>query len=171
MTNSLGIEEAKILTISTAHLHPDTIDALDAMSHTGPLRSCPAANSIAVRDEGFMVNSHRGIPDALDLDLDSPLNDFPDLVLIRALARGLKAEWINIDQDGVEYINILPTYGSEGVTRGVLQTPSDDGWSEALAQTGLNHRDNLIVVPSRATLEQIEAGQTPGLYLEEGFSP
>lgn len=162
MTNPFGIEEARIITISTAHLHPDTVDALDQKEHGGPLRSCPAAQSVAVRDEGFLVNSHRGVPDALEQDLAGPLESFPDLVLIRAMARGLKADWINIDVDGVEYTDVLPSYGHDGVARNVVQTPSEPGWADALGETGLNHRDNLIVRPSRDTLEKIEAGQTPG---------
>lgn len=163
MSNRLGLEEAKILTISIAHLHPDTVDALDAMSRTtGPLRSCPLATSFAVRNEGFLVNSYLGIPDALDKDLNSKLTDFPDLVLIRALARGVGAEWVNIDQDGVTYSDILPVYDYSGINRLPPQPPTSQGWAEALSQTGLNHRDDLIIVPSRETLEQIEAGQTPG---------
>jgi hypothetical protein len=163
MTNPFGIEEARIITISTAHLHPDTVEALDMKDHGGPLRRCDTAQSIAVREEGFLVNSHRGVPDALSQDLDGAMNDFPDLVLIRSLARGLKVDWINIDADGVEYTDVLPTYGHDGVARDVVQTPSEPGWAEALGQTGLNHRDNLIVTPSREALETIEAGQTPSL--------
>lgn len=167
MTNPFGIEEARIITVSTAHLHPDTVEALDRKEHGGPLRNCAAAQSIAVRDEGFLVNTHRGVPDALSEDLDGAMGDFPDLVLIRSLARGLKADWVNVDADGVEYTDVLPTYGHDGVARGVVQTPSEPGWAEALGQTGLNHRDNLIVTPTRETLEKIEAGQTPGVEADD----
>lgn len=158
MTNRLGIEQAKIITISTAHLHPDTMDVLEACH--GNLSEGP---SVALRGEGFLLNSHLGVEDALDHDLRagreaSLAKRHPDLVLIRALARGQGAEWINIDRDGINYMDILPSYdGSE------IIVPTGDGWKDALSTLGGNWIGSSIIVVDRATLEIIEAGQTPGM--------
>lgn len=92
------IETAKIITISTEHLHPDTINFLDDTQ--GDMAEGP---SIAVRNEGFLVNSHLSTEDALNRDCEPeflpPLYDrFPDLVLIRPVRPGrsftpCKAPW------------------------------------------------------------------------------
>lgn len=151
------IETAKIITISTEHLHPDTINFLD--DNQGDMAEGP---SIAVRNEGFLVNSHLATEDALTQDCEPeflpPLYDrFPDLVLIRALARGLEAQWINIDADGVVYSDILPSYDD----RGGVTLPTAEGWSEALSTVTKTARGVEMVMPSREVLEMIEAGQTP----------
>lgn len=158
MTNLLNVEEAKILTISTAHLHPETIRSLELCE--GEMANGP---SIAIRAEGFLVNSHLGMPDALERDIaghpgDSLLELHPDLVLVRTLARGLGATWLNIDCDGIEYTDILPTYDGDEVT-----IPTGDGWSSALSTIAEASSGHEMVVPDVRILEVIEAGQTPGL--------
>lgn len=155
------IESARIITVSTAHLHPETIDMIE--KEKGDL---PEGPSIAIREEGYLVNSHHGDADALRLDLSEglflPLHErAPDLVLLRALARGLKADWINIDRDGPEYSKILPSYGSGGF----ITPPSDSQWREALSEVGQFPSGAEIVRPSLAVLSMIEAGQTPYAYL------
>lgn len=119
------LEEAKILTLSLLHLHPDTRALLVAKK--GDIEEGP---SIAMRDEGFLVNTHIGVPEAADLEVRSglfpALNDrFPDLVMARALARGLGISWINFDEDGPEHPDLLPVY--EGA--GGPQLPTDEIWS------------------------------------------
>ncbi|WP_411839848.1 hypothetical protein [Paracoccus sp. ME4] len=167
-TNDLGIEEARIITISTAHLSPFTRDYINEMSgnlHNGP--------SIAIRDDGFLVNSYHGSPNALDQHMTatghraSLYDRAPDLVLIMALARGVGAEWINMDVDGVEYSDILPTYDDDET----VSIPTGSGWSDALNRIGTNNSGQSMVVPTREILEIIEAGQTPGLYVDEMPEP
>ena len=158
--NALGIEQSGILTISTAHLSRETLAGITVAR--GDLSEGP---SIAVREEGFLVNSYLGSDDALEQafrpGVFKPMAErFPDLVLIQALARGLKAEWINIDRDGVEYSDILPSYDDDGVA----SQPTADGWRDALGEIGTNFWGGPAVVPSREVLEIIEAGQTPRLY-------
>lgn len=106
----LGIETATILTLSRAHLHPTTISAI--LNEKGDISEGP---SIGVREEGFLVPTGLGDPTALDLDVTGglfpSLNDrFPDLTIIRAIARGQGAEWVNFDDDGVVCSDILPVY-------------------------------------------------------------
>lgn len=106
----LGIETATILTLSRAHLHPATIAAI--LDEKGDISEGP---SIGVREEGFLVPTGLGDPDALDMDVTGgmfpSLNDrFPDLTIIRAIARGQGAEWVNIDDEGVVCCDILPVY-------------------------------------------------------------
>ncbi|MEP3666551.1 MAG: hypothetical protein ABJN42_07435 [Roseibium sp.] len=158
--NKLGIENASIITISTAHLHLATREAIER--EKGDLSEGP---SVAVREEGFLVNSHLGCEDALEQDFSEGLypaliDRMPDLVLIRALARGLNAAWINIDNDGDTYDDILPVYNDFG---GIASTPTADGWREALSDEGMNIYGEMIMV-SREVLEIIEAGQTPTTY-------
>ncbi len=155
-SNALGIEEAKIITLSVAHLHPETIAAIE-----GRHGDIPEGPSIAVREQSFLVNSMLNTDDALAHDLQAgrhpAMNErFPDLVLICALARGLKAEWINLDNDGVQYCDILPTYVDYELT-----LPSGEGWRDALSTIGKTLGGEDIVVAERAILEAIEAGQTP----------
>jgi hypothetical protein len=155
------IESAKIITVSTAHLHPETISMIE--KERGDL---PEGPSIALREEGFLVNSHLGVDDALKQDLSPglylPLYErAPDLVLLRALARGLKAEWINIDYDGVEYADILPRYGSDGY----IEMPYDPNWQAALERKMAFPSGAEIVQPVPAVLSMIEAGQTPHDHL------
>lgn len=157
--NALNIEQARIITISTAHLSAGTMDGIELFA--GEL---PEGPSIAIREAGFLVNSHLGDEGALAQDCAAGrhpalLERYPDLVLIRALARGLGAEWINLDRDGIEYSDLLPTYDDEGVA----STPTADGWRDALSGVGTNFLGKAMVIPDRATLEIIEAGQTPGL--------
>lgn len=106
----LGIETATILTLSRAHLHPTTISAI--LNEKGDISEGP---SIGVREEGFLVPTGLGDPTALDLDVTGglfpSLNDrFPDLTIIRAIARGQGAEWVNLDDEGVVCSDILPVY-------------------------------------------------------------
>lgn len=162
--DTLGVENASIITLSTAHLHPKTIAALEACR--GDVSSGP---SVAVRPEGFLVNSHLGSEDALGSDLDglggASLHDrFPDLVLLRAFARGLGAAWLNIDADGTRYCDLLPSYHD-----GSIFVPTDEHWAEALSCISASADGHLIVVPARSTLEIIEAGQTPGRDTAPGF--
>lgn len=157
MSKGQGIEIARVMTVSIEHLHPETVSFLDGVK--GDLKEGP---SIAVRREGFLVNSHAGMESALEQEFEngfepSLYDRFPDLVLIRTLARSLGAEWINIDVDGVIYADVLPVYGDDGeVTR-----PSADGWNEALSTLGKTARGVEMIIPSRQVLEMIEAGQTP----------
>lgn len=158
-SNALNIEQARIITISILHLHPDTVAALEA--HRGDLPEGPSA---AVRDEGYLVNSHYGTDDVLRQDhqdgLFASLNDrHPDLVMIRALARGLGAEWINIDVDGVEYSDILPIYRDRAI-----ELPTGNGWRDAFSEIGMNSNGSPAVVAPMEVLEVVEAGQTPALH-------
>ena len=154
------IEAGSIITISTEHLSIATMEIL--IRNKGDIPEGPSA---AVREEGCLVNSHLDSPDALELDFNpgrlGPLAlRMPDLVLIRALARGLKAEWINFDRDGVEYADILPIYSETGVET----TPTKDGWAEALSTRSYNAYGLEAIVPTREVLEMIEAGQTPQVF-------
>lgn len=163
-SNHLNIEQGKIITISVLHLHPDTIAALEA--HRGDL---PEGPSVAVRDEGYLVNSHYGTDDVLKQDLQAglhpSLNDrHPDLVMIRALARGLGAEWVNVDIDGVECCDILPIYRDRAI-----ELPTGEGWRDALSEIETNSNGNAAVVASPEVLEIIEAGQTP--MLDQAMEP
>ena len=161
---TLGLEEAKILTLSTAHLHPGTISMIE--QSRGDLSEGP---SIAIRDEGYLVNSHLGVPDATDLDtrpgLFPSLNDrFPDLALIRALARGQVAEWINFDQDGVEYADLLPIYdGTQEV-----ELPRHPFWSGAMMRKIMTTSGVDIIQASPETLDMISQ---PEHFLEIDESP
>lgn len=152
-------EEAKILTMSISHLHPETVAAIDACR--GDLPNGP---SIAVRHEGFLVNTHLGSENSLErdftaTDVPSLAERFPDLSLIRALGRGLRAAWINLDQDGPGLSDILPIYEEDGS----WYPPNDPHWKAALSTTREAQGGTMIVAPSRELLEIIEAGQTPGL--------
>lgn len=166
--NDLGIEQALIITISTAHLSPFTREYI--ADKRGNIGNGP---SVGVRDDGFLVNSYFGAPDALDQHtrasggMVSLYERAPDLVLVMALARGLRAEWINFDVDGVEYTDILPTYDDDET----VNLPTGEGWRDALNQVGANYWDQPMVVPTREILEIIEAGQTPGLCVDEAPSP
>ena len=155
------IETAKIITLSTGHLHPGTIRSITAQK--GEIDEGP---SIALRDEGLLVNSELGDDGVLTRDLQSGLFPslnirFPDLVTVRAIARGLGAEWVNFDADGVEYCDILPLYNENGFS----ELPSDPDWKSAFEASNaayvLTAASALSL--SREILEQIEAGQTPGL--------
>lgn len=167
-TTEPQVETAKIITISIEHIHPDTINFLDTSG--GDLVEGP---SIAVRNEGYLMNSHRGVDTALEHDFlgtdDHPalIETFPDLVLIRSLARGLGAEWINIDVDGVIYADILPVYNDDGE----ITPPTGEGWKDALSQTGLSANGVEMITPSREVLEMIEAGQTPSLGMIGDLAP
>ncbi|MFG6082150.1 hypothetical protein ACEUZ9_002793 [Paracoccus litorisediminis] len=55
------IENARIITISTVHLSPSTIEQIE--THKGDI---PEGPSIALRDEGFFINSYRGNDNTLD---------------------------------------------------------------------------------------------------------
>lgn len=147
------METARIITLSTAHLHQDTIDAIEACR--GDLSEGP---SIAVRDEGFLVNSHLGDPGAADRDLQEGLlpslrDRHPDLALIRALARGFDAEWINLDVDGVVCSDILPVYDGRD-----MEPPMDPAWRAFLGETTTPAG---ILYPSDAALRDLGAGRIP----------
>lgn len=166
--NRLGIEQARIITISTAHLSPFTCDYISKCS--GYVDSGP---SIAIRDEGLLIDSCLGTPDALESAVSSQsgvrslLERAPDLVLIQALARGLHAEWINIDMDGVVCSDILPSYDDDGE----ITLPTGNGWRDALSAVGTNCWGTPMVVPTREVLEIIEAGRTPGLAPDDTPEP
>lgn len=156
-TVDLDIETAKILTISTAHLSPVTRDMIEACR--GNVEGGP---SVAIRDCGYLINSHLNTPDALQEDCEqgnraSLLERHPDLVLIRALARGQGAEWINVDQAGLEYDDILPSYDDNGT----VTAPTGEGWCDALEV--LPGDEHLFVWPSYEVLKTIEQGGVPGL--------
>lgn len=124
----LDIESFNGMAISTVHLHPRTIALIEMKK--GDIEEGP---SIAIRDEGFLVNSMLGDPSIgtrhSGRGLYEPFNDrFPDLCMIMALARGQGKEWINIDQDGVEYVDILPDYTAPGGP----ELPSHPIWGGAM---------------------------------------
>lgn len=157
------IEAAKIITLSTAHLHPSSRAAIEAAR--GDL---PEGPSIAIREEGYLVNSHLGVDTALEEDFKEGnmawmAIRFPDLTTVRALARGLRAEWINFDVDGVEYNDVLPVYDDEGN----VELPSDPHW-RALFET--SRCGTAALGLTRTLLEQLEAGQMPRLA-DEGPEP
>lgn len=156
------IEVGKIITISRSHLHPETIAMIEA--EKGDLSEGP---SIALREEGFLLNSDHGVDDALSFDLSAGLfaslhDRAPDVVLIRALARGLKAEWINIDTDGSVYNDILPMYGRGGH----IDPPQDPQWKAALSDQGTLISGAEVVKPTAGVLSMIEAGQTPHAWID-----
>lgn len=145
-------ELGTILTISTAHLHPATRELIER--DKGDISEGP---SIAVREEGYLVNTQLG-SDALVLShmdgmFPALITRFPDLVLIQALGRGLGATWVNIDIDGPKMNDVLPSYSDDGF----VTFPENPAWSEAMS-IGAGG----IVVTKRDSLEAIEAGQTPG---------
>ena len=114
-------EISQILTVSTAHLHPWTRNRITACG--GELLHCPL---IAIREHGFFVNSSFQCCNAFindfSLSNESTLADSaPDLALLRVLARGLRATWINIDCDGDIYTETLPTYDDDGT----ISLPTD----------------------------------------------
>lgn len=166
--NALGIEQARIITISTAHLSPFSREYIS--DRNGNIDNGP---SIAVRDEGFLANSYLNGNNELERAFTpvagvKPLIErVPDLVLVQALARGLGAEWISFDADAVEYTDILPSYDDDGE----ITIPTGDGWREALGTVGTNYWDSPVVMPTREVLEIIEAGQTPGLDFEGSPEP
>lgn len=111
------VESAKIITVSTAHLHPQTIERICA-------RSVAGAPSIAIRDEGLLVNSHldgetRDATQIADSDL---AREAPDLVVAMAFARGQGAAWVSFDRDG-DVIDQLPSYDE-----GERFPPRDPAW-------------------------------------------
>lgn len=159
-TPDLGIERAAILTISTAHLHPATRQYLEDIKG-----DVPEGPSIALREEGYLVNSHRGLDNPLSLDcmtglFEPMISRMPDIVLIQALARGLQAEWINIDTDGPVCDGILPSYDDNGF----VTLPTADGWKDSLSRMAEATDGHMMVMPAEEVLATIEAGQTPGLH-------
>lgn len=156
------IETGKIITVSMSHLHPDTIAMIE--KERGDLSEGP---SIALREEGFLLNSDHGAGDALSIDLApglfASLHDrAPDIVLIRALARGLRVEWINVDTDGDAYNDFLPVYGRGGY----IDPPRDPQWRAALSDHGTLISGAEVVKPTASVLSMIEAGQTPHAWIE-----
>ena len=111
------VESAKIITVSTAHLHPQTIERLCA-------RTVEGSPSIAIRDEGLLVNSHIGAEtlDAEAIARSELASEAPDLVVAMAFARGQGAAWINFDRDG-DVIDQLPSYDE-----GEMIPPADREW-------------------------------------------
>lgn len=157
-------EISKIITLSVAHLHPDTIAEIDDCG--GDL---PEGPSLALRAEGFLCNTYLGIEDALDMDFTtgrhlSLMNRFPDLVLLRAVGRGLGASWINFDQDGPILKDCLPSYQENGT----MILPEDPAWNAALSATRRAPSGTWVASPSREILEMIEAGQMPRVGMEMG---
>lgn len=116
----LDVETAKIITLSTAHLHPGAQAALRAANED--LAGMPA---VAVRDYGFFVNSYY---DPTLLPSETPFSDYslihrvPDLFLIRAFAWRAGAAWINVDIDGSRRDDRLPCYDCDGT----IDLPTDD---------------------------------------------
>lgn len=157
MTNRLGIEQATLLTISIAHLSPGTISEIERCEG-----DIPEGPSIAIRRHAFMMNSDHSQEDALEDDVTSGtyaslLQRHPDLVLVRALARGMNAEWICLDTDGVIYGDVLPVYDER------ITPPTGDGWSESLSTIQTSYWGDDVIIPSIEILRMIEAGQTPRL--------
>ena len=80
----------------------------------------------------------------------------PDLALIRVLARGHGASWINIDADGHLYEETLPSYDDDGA----ITLPT-----ETLARSMLSHvrattRGVRMVLPNYDYLRMLEYGVT-----------
>lgn len=164
------IETAKVIILSTAHLHPKTAEMLRL--YDGDLPGLP--DSIFTREYGVMLNSLRHTPDALDKAFTrgkypAPATLYPDLILLQAFGRGERAEWICLDADGDTHAEILPVYDHDH--GGILSLPNEAGWAESLsnASRALHGEGHEIVIPSRFTLEQIEAGQTPHLSPEQSL--
>lgn len=159
--NALGIEEAKVITLSAAHLSPATREHID--QRHGDILNGP---SIAVRGYGYLVNSQLGAEDALEVAFQpmgsepSLAERLPDLVLVQALARGLRAARINFDSDGGEHNEQLPLYHCDGS----VDLPTADGWRDTLSTIAENLWGEPVVVADREVLSILEAGQTPGLY-------
>ncbi len=152
----LFIKPDKIISLSTAHLHPETI-ALIEKCHG----NLPAGPSIAIRQEGFLVNSHLGDSDCIEMDMarvngKSLFGMAPDLVLLRAVARGQEAAWLNIDRDAPIYSDFLPVYDEDS-----LIMPQEESWAEGLSDTMQTALGNTYVVPSREALRLIESGKSP----------
>ena len=150
------IRNDQIIAISTAHLHPRTIAWIE--QHQGNL---PAGPSVGIREEGFFVNSYLGDADAVETDLTgfngkSLYSMAPDLVLLRALARGQRAAWLNIDRDAPIYDEFLPFYDED-----TLHLPHDPNWAEGLSDTKQMPSGHTVVIPSREVLHLIEAGKSP----------
>lgn len=163
----LRLESAKILTLSTAHLHPQTIEGIEILA--GEINEGP---SIAVRETGFLVNTHLGTEDAALIDCTDgqyqALNHrMPDLCLLRAIGRGQGAAWLCIDADGEEYPDILPVYrdGEEP------EMPSHPVWSGALVRRLDREYGSTVLQASPETLEtlsrphQPEQDAAPGLEM------
>ncbi len=146
----------QLISVSTAHLHPRTIAWIE--QHKGNL---PVGPSIAMRDEGFLVNSYLGDREAIETDMAeikgvSLFKMAPDLVLLRAVARGQGAAWLNIDRDAPIYGDFLPVYDED-----IVMTPRDEDWAPGLSDTVEDALGRILVVPSRETLRLIEAGKSP----------
>ena len=153
MSNALNIEQQAIITISTAHLAPETIKLLE--ESRGDVVNGP---SVAVREHGFFMNSGLDVEHVLDHEFEGPLplmNRHPDLVLVQAFARGLNAAWVCIDADGGVASDFLPVYDGESVT-----LPENQDWRGAF-EVGENTWGHDMAIPHRWALEMIEAGQTP----------
>lgn len=145
----LDIEAFNGMTISTTHLHPSTIDLIEMKK--GDIEEGP---SIALREEGYLLNSGLGCPGISRMHTERGLFDsfndrYPDLCMIMAIARGQGKEWINIDQDGVEYVDILPDYHAPGSP----EMPDHPIWEGAMISriTTPNGPDML-----KASLETLE---------------
>lgn len=166
MTNRLGIEQATIITLSTAHLSPTTLQNIE--DHAGQLSEGP---SIAIREQGFLMNSWLNIEHALERETSpaqyKALSErYPDLVLLRAFARGLRATWVCVDRGADPYPEYLPVYDDDGS----VTPPTGDGWAQALSNVGTAYWGNDAVIPSLETLRAIEAGQTPEPDMADNLS-
>lgn len=153
------IESAKIITLSTAHLHPETREYIESVGG-----DIPGGPSIGAREHGFFLNS--GLNSGVSLDTHfqacgvhtSLVDRFPDIVLLQSVAIAQGATWINIDTDGEVYGRFLPVYEDNG--RVVLPTHPD--WADGLstvAPSGWDAQDR--VRPLREVLEAIEEGRAP----------
>jgi hypothetical protein len=154
----------QVISVSTAHLHPRTIEWIE--QHKGNL---PVGPSIAIRDEGFIVNSYFRDAEAIEADMAeikgmSLFKMAPDLVLLRAVARGQGAAWLNIDRDAPIYGDFLPVYDED-----TLIMPQDEDWASGLSDTMEDAQGRTLVLPSREALRLIEAGKSPTDELDDPY--
>lgn len=166
MTNRLGIEQTAIITLSIMHLSPFTLEHIE--DNAGDISEGP---TMAIREQGFLMNTRHDVEGALERDVTagqykSLLERFPDLVLVRALARGLGAGWVCFDRDKEPDADLLPVYDDDGS----ITPPTRDGWAQALSDVGTAYWGNDAVIPSLETLRAIEAGQTPEPDMADNLS-
>lgn len=152
-------ESAKIITLSTAHLHPETREYIESVGG-----DIPGGPSIGAREHGFLLNSGKDSGVSVDSHFEArgahaPLVDrFPDIVLLQSVAIAQGATWINIDSDGEIHDRFLPVYEDNG--RVVLPTHPD--WADGLSTVAPSAWDRQDRVrPSLEVLEAIEEGRAP----------
>lgn len=152
-------ESAKIITLSTAHLHPETREYIESVGG-----NIPNGPSIAAREFGFFLNSgfNSGIPvsDFFEATGNIPamIDRFPDIVLLQSVACAQNATWICIDSDGEVHDRFLPVYEDDGK----ILAPAHPDWQDGLSTLAFSAADGASRVrPSLEVLKAIEEGVAP----------